>query len=123
MNQAVILEECLLSACVGNFSKMKRLITETKHKIEAKYVKKIKFHGSYNIWLASNDPVPINLGKGDGRYHVIRIEETPQELLAEVNNPNYYKDLFKLLENKDFLNKAYDYFNNYPFCLFTGGKQ
>jgi hypothetical protein len=95
------------------FSKMKRLITETKHKVETKYKTKIKFRGSYNIWLASNDPVSIKLGSGDGRYHVIRIEESPKELLAEVNNPNYYKDLFKLLENKDFLNKAYDYFNNY----------
>ena len=95
------------------FSKMKRLITETKHKIETKYRSKIKFRGAYNIWLASNDPVPINLGSGDGRYHAIRIEETPKELLAEVNNPNYYKDLFKLLENNNFLNKAYDYFKNY----------
>ena len=95
------------------FSKMKRLITEPNHKIETKYRSKIKFRGAYNIWLASNDPVPINLGSDDGRYHVIRIEETPQELLAEVNNPNYYKDLFKLLEDKDFLNKAYDYFKNY----------
>ena len=92
---------------------MKRLITETKHKVETKYKTKIKFRGSYNIWLASNDPVPLNLGKGDGRYHVIRIEETPKELLADVNNPNYYKDLFKLLENNNFLNKAYDYFKNY----------
>ncbi len=95
------------------FSKMKRLITETKHKVETKYRTKIKFRGAYNIWLASNDPVPLNLGKGDGRYHVIRIEETPQELLAEVNNPNYYKDLFKLLEDRYFLNKVFDYFNNY----------
>ena len=95
------------------FSKMKRLITETKHKVETKYKTKIKFRGAYNIWLASNDSVPINLGSGDGRYHVIRIEETPKELLAEVNNPNYYKDLFNLLENKDFLNKAYNYFKNY----------
>ena len=92
---------------------MKRLITEPNHKVETKYKSKIKFHGSYNIWLASNDPVPINLGSHDGRYHIIRIEETPKELMAEVNNPNYYKDLFKLLENKDFLNKAYDYFKNY----------
>lgn len=98
----------------GKFmSKIKRLITETSHKVETKYKTKIKFHGSYNIWLASNDPVSISLNNDDGRFHIINIEETPQELLEEVDNPNYYKDLFKLLHDRNFLNKAYNYFKNY----------
>ena len=111
---AVFCHEFSWSSREGKFmSKLKRLVTETSHKVETKYKTKIKFLGAYNIWLASNDPIPITLGGDDGRFHIINIEETPEELLVEVNNPNYYKELFSLLANRVSVNRIYNYFKNY----------
>jgi hypothetical protein len=99
-------------------SKCKRLFTEEDHRVELKYKNKIELIAHYNIWVSSNDFVPFSVDQEERRWHIIHIDETKEELIADTS-PDYYAKLHRLLKdekdkpNYEFIAKAYAFFKSY----------
>ena len=98
-------------------SKMKTLLTQTRHRMEEKNKGKVDFHGHFNFWIFSNDFVPFEIDENERRMHIIWILESRHDLRRAMGD-DYFHKLHALLgtdekPNKSFLKKAYNFFKNY----------
>ena len=122
----VIIDELMYDPRTMNkfVSKMKTLVTGERHKFESKYKSKVEFFGNYKFWMSSNHFIPFDGDEEERRHHIIHIDETKDELLLDVDDPDYYEKLWSLLYsdpknpsreniNHEFLRKVHAYFMNY----------
>ena len=117
-NMVVIDELRWNKATQGIFvSKMKTLITQTRHRMEEKNKGKLDYYGHYNFWVFSNNFIPFDIDEEERRWHIIWIKENKAALLQAMGQ-DYFSKLHALLgtddkPNKTFLKKAYNFFKNY----------
>jgi len=103
-------------------SKMKMLVTGERHRTESKYKDAVNFYGHYKFWMSSNHFVPFDIDEEERRHHIIHVQDTWREVLADSGDPKYYEKLWGLLYldptrpdsmNYEFIRKAYWFFMNY----------
>ena len=115
----VVIDELRWSKATQNIfvSKMKTLITQTRHRMEEKNKGKVDFFGHYNFWVFSNNFVPFDIDEEERRWHIIHIKENRRALL-KAKGDKYFEKLHALngtdeKPNRAFHKKAYNFFMNY----------
>jgi len=72
--------------------------------------------------MSSNHFVPFDIDEEERRHHIIHVQDTWREVLADSGDPKYYEKLWGLLYldptrpdsmNYEFIRKAYWFFMNY----------
>ena len=92
--------------------KIKALITDEKMTINPKGTKPLKINSYHHYIITTNEENPIKTDKNDRRKVIIRSSD---EL---IRNTEYFKKMYKLMENTNVIRTCFDYFINHDISEF-----
>ena len=92
--------------------KIKALITDEKMTINPKGTKPLKINSYHHYIITTNEENPIKTDKNDRRKVIIRSSD---EL---IKNVEYFKKMYKIMENTNVIRTCFDYFKNHDISKF-----